>query len=329
MYVIEKNSIIEYLNQLAVSDSRQRNEMNYQGGDSLSVVYDQDFFGNPESNRKIWRKNALRNIVVGLIPLWCLLNQGYDIYSPVKELCQSLLAKQDGTVRTYSELLNNNSLCSIRNRIKQNCARMVARGAAKSRSLVHKIWLSEGTDLDELTKRLLDSFYSDATGTVLGGAEVGELKEVASVSLQSASQARAAADKKAANRKLRLKVVTEGDDEGDDSSSSSNNGGGSGGSYTDSPGGSSGGDAAPGTGQGGGKKTKRRRKKRKKRTRRKRKYRKKTRKAKKKEGKNKKTLNLCNFFYHYNIRYIFMYTFQVFYLIIMKCSPKHILPFCC
>jgi len=274
MYVIEKNSIIEYLNQLAVSDSRQRNEMNYQGSDSLSDVYDPDFFGNPESNRKIWIENALRNIVVGLIPLWCLLNQGYDIYGPVKILCQSLLARQDGKVRTYSKLLNNNPLCSIRIRVKQNCARMVARGAAKKGSLVYRISQSDGEDLDTLTKQLLGNFYGDAEGVALGNVDQSQLTRVASESLQSASQARAAADKKAANRKLRLKTVAEGDDEGDGSSSSSNNGGG--------------GDAAPGTGQGGGKKTKKKRKKRKKRTRRKRKYRKKTRKRRRKKEKTRK-----------------------------------------
>lgn len=266
MYVIEKNAIIEYLNQLAVSNSRQRMNMNYQGGDSLSDDYDPDFFGNPESNRNIWIENALRNIVVGLIPLWCLLNQGYDIYEPVKRLCEKLLARPaDRQVRTYSKLLNNNELCSIRIRVKQNCARMVAREAAKKESLVYQISESSGEELDRLTKQLLGNFYGDAEGFALGIVDQSQLTRVASESLQSAADAKDALDNAKAKAKVslssRLPAVQE----------------------LPSGGGAA---AAPGKGQGGGKKTKRRRKK--KRTRRKRKYRKKTRKRRRKKKKTRK-----------------------------------------
>ena len=298
MYVIEMDAIAEYLDRLANANStKQRTNMNYQGDTAqLSGDYDPDFFGSEDkyvseeedeeeeedggaagepadgkvqiSNRELWKKNALRNIVVGLIPLWCLLNQGFDIYGPVKELCQSLLARQDGQVRTFSELLNNNPLCSIRIRVKQNCARMVAREAAKEGSLVYQISESSGEKLDRLTKQLLGNFYGDAAGVVLGNVDQYQLIRVASESLQSAAHAKDSLENAKAKASLssRLPPVPE------------------------LPSGDGGGDAAAAgtTGRGGRKKTKRRRKKRKKRTRRKRKYRKKTRRKKKIKKRNKK-----------------------------------------
>ena len=162
MYVIEMAAITTYLQELAESDTTQRTNMNYPNG-SLPEDYDVDFFGSDsvdaESNRKKWHKNALRNIVVGLIPLWCLLNQGFDIYKPVQTYCQELLSHPDGSVRTFSSILNTNPVCSIKSRIKQNCARMVARQAAKEGSLVDRIYKSVGGELNALVTELLDSFY--------------------------------------------------------------------------------------------------------------------------------------------------------------------------
>ena len=245
MYVIEENAINEFIKKLNPPKPKkggQREVMNYpEESEDVSGI-DKDFFGtkllsevssssssavssssssavssssssSENSNRKKWEKMAKRNIIIGLIPLWCLLNQGFNIFENVKDFCEKLLSSsKTGNNRTFSNILNGNPACSIENRVKQNCARMVARGAALSESIVYKIGMEEDGSLLEQVKKLIDSFYGKYSDKVLGFDVDAEHKEIIENTVQAESElsASAAAEIRDSNNvsKARRRLVT-------------------------------------------------------------------------------------------------------------------------
>lgn len=290
MYVIEENAIDKFIEKLNPSDPKkegQREGMNYPEEDKEGYGIDKDFFGSEESlssgisNREKWEKMAKRNIIIGLIPLWCLLNQGFNILENVKSFCEKLLSSsKTGNKRTFSHILNSNSICSIENRIKQNCARMVARGAALDGSIVYTI--SEISEEDnkgllEQVKKLIDSFYGTYSTKVLGFDDNEEHKQIIKETVQAESElsASAAADirdsKNGTKRSLALDTIPEERNSKQQRTNSSSDK-----------------DSGAAAVKGGGKKSKKRKTKRKQKSKKKRKKKTKRKKRRKRKKKTKK-----------------------------------------
>ena len=106
---------------------------------------------------------AFLNIIKRLIPLCCLLNQGSNINNI--SYYSNLLKYTDGTSSSFSDTL---STCSIRQRIENNCIRMLAFKGCTENSTIGKI--AKETKLNSSTKNddndiqnLLLKFYNCET----------------------------------------------------------------------------------------------------------------------------------------------------------------------
>jgi hypothetical protein len=165
MYIIEDVAINEFLEELPRM-TQQRLKMNL---NELSPTEAAQRGLNPDFFGATWNKAIAKdNIIKRLIPLCCLLNQGFDIENSMKYYTKGCLEVtgaiknniEDKYYRTYSNLLTSNPLCTIENRIRQNCARLKAYGSVTLHAGQGTIPdLAEGRGDSALVGNLLQSLY--------------------------------------------------------------------------------------------------------------------------------------------------------------------------